>query len=310
MAEPNLNPLPMTSAPSPAYDLLPARAGGPQLPLVIDSPHSWPDWPEDVPTLAPWAAIQSSWDAHVDAIWAQAVAGRAPVLSARFHRSLIDANRARDDIDPAMLDAPWPGPLAPSDKSERGFGLIRRLALPGVPMYHQALPVSEVERRIKVCYDPYHAALAALIEGTQQRFGHCLHLDCHSMKSVGNAMNLDAGRARPDVVVSDLHGQSAATEVTQAVAALLRAQGLCVSINDPYEGAELIRRHGQPKRHCHSLQIELNRALYMDESLCTLTPGHGLLVQALRRMLEALAGELPTLLQAPIQPLLAPPETP
>lgn len=305
-----MTPLPLKSGPSPACDLLPAQPGRALLPLVIDSPHSWPHWPEDIPTLAPWAAIRSSWDAHVDAIWTQAVAGRAPVLSARFHRSLIDANRARDDIDPAMLDAPWPGPLVPSDKSARGFGLIRRLALPGVPMYHQTLPVSEVERRIQACYDPYHATLAELIDATRQHFGHCLHLDCHSMKSVGNAMNHDAGRARPDVVVSDLHGQSAAPAVTQAVAELLRAQGLCVSINDPYEGAELIRRHGQPARHCHSLQIELNRALYMDEALCTLTPGHGLLVQALRRMLDALAGELPDLLQAPIQPSPAPLDTP
>lgn len=304
-----MNLLPLKSGPSPACDLLPARPDAPHLPLVIDSPHSWPHWPAEVATLAPWAAIRTSWDAHVDALWAQAVNGRAPVLSARFHRSLIDANRARDDIDPAMLDAPWPGPLAPSDKSERGFGLIRRLALPGVPMYHQALAVSEVERRISTCYDPYHATLAALIDDTRQRFGHCLHLDCHSMKSVGNAMNHDAGRARPDVVVSDLHGHSAAPAVTQAVAAGLRAQGLCVSINDPYEGAELIRRHGQPARHCHSLQIELNRALYMDETLCTLTPGHGLLVQALRHMLDSLSGELNDLLQTPLKPTSAPTET-
>lgn len=305
-----MTPLPLKSGPSPAYDLLPARSDVALLPLVIDSPHSWPHWPEEVPTLAPWAAIQSSWDAHVDALWAQAAGGRAPVLSARFHRSLIDVNRARDDIDPTMLDAPWPGPLAPSDKSERGFGLIRRLALPGVPMYQQALSVSEVEQRLAVYYDPYHAALSSLIENCHQQFGHCLHLDCHSMKSVGNAMNLDQGLARPDVVVSDLYGQSAAPEVTQLVADLLRAQGLCVAINTPYQGAELIRRHGQPTRHCHSLQIELNRALYMDEALFTLTPGHGLLVQALRRMLDALAGEIHTLLQAPTQPSPAPSETP
>lgn len=305
-----MNPLNLKSGPSPAYDLLPARPDGPRLPLVIDSPHSWPQWPEYVATQASRAAIQTSWDAHVDTLWAMATDGRAPVLSARFHRSLIDANRARDDIDPAMLDAPWPGLLAPSDKSERGFGLIRRLALPGVPMYHQPLSVDEVERRLDAFYDPYHAALAGLIESTRQHFGHCLHLDCHSMKSVGNAMNLDAGRARPDVVVSDLYGQSAAKEVTHAVAQLLRDQGLCVSINDPYEGAELIRRHGQPARQCHSLQIELNRALYMDEALFTLTPGHGPLVQALRRMLDELAGELDTLLHTPIKPPLAPQEAP
>ncbi|MDD0812898.1 N-formylglutamate amidohydrolase [Curvibacter sp. RS43] len=269
---------------------------------MIDSPHSWPHWPEDVPTLAPWSAIRTSWDAHVDALWAQAVDGRAPVLSARFHRSLIDVNRARDDIDPTMLDAPWPSPLAPSDKSERGFGLIRRLALPGVPMYNHALPVGEVERRLAAYYDPYHTALTTLIESTHGRFGHCLHLDCHSMKSVGNAMNLDVGRPRPDVVVSDLYGQTAAPEVTQAVAQLLRDQGLSVSINDPYEGAELIRRHGQPMDHRHSLQIELNRALYMDETLCTLTPGHGLLVQALRCMLDGLSAELGHLLQPQIKP--------
>ncbi|RUP25447.1 MAG: N-formylglutamate amidohydrolase [Curvibacter sp.] len=310
MQEPSLTPIPLESVPSSAYDLLPARPDSPPMPVVIDSPHSWPQWPEGVSTLAPRSAIQSSWDAHVEVLWALAVAGRAPVLSARFHRSLIDANRARDDIDPEMLDGPWPGPVTPSDKSARGFGLIRRLALPDVPMYGSRLPVREIQRRLLTYYDPYHARLASLIDATQQRFGHCLHLDCHSMKSVGNAMNHDAGRARPDVVVSDLHGQSAAPEVTRTVAALLRAQGLCVSINDPYEGAELIHRHGRPQERCHSLQIELNRSLYMDETLFTLTPGHGPLVQALRKMLDELSGLLPDLLRIPLKSTSTPAKTP
>ncbi|MEK8033784.1 N-formylglutamate amidohydrolase [Ideonella sp. DXS29W] len=234
-------------------------------PLVFDSPHSWPHWPADVPTIAPTEALRTSCDAWVDEIWAAALQGRAPLLTARFHRSYIDANRARDDIDPALLAQPWPVSLHPSDRSRRGFGLLRRLALPGVPVYREPLAVTDVARRIERFYDPYHHQLAALIDAARPHHDAVLHINCHSMKSVGNAMNEDCGRPRPDIVLSDRDGQTAGAPVLGWMASALRERGYRVQFNDPYRGEEILRRHGCPRRGRYSVQIELRRDLYMDE---------------------------------------------
>jgi len=246
------------------FDVIAEQASA-SSPLVFDSPHSWPHWPADVPTIAPAEALRTSCDAWVDEIWAGAADGQAPLLVARFHRSYIDANRARDDIDPALLADVWPEPVKPGSRSQRGFGLLRRLALPGVPVYAQPLSVREVRQRIERFYDPYHARLASLIDAAQERHGAVLHINCHSMKSVGNAMNEDCGLPRPDVVLSDLEGRSAGAHVLEWMADSLRRCGYTVQLNDPYRGEEILRRHGQPHKGRYSVQIELKRSLYMDE---------------------------------------------
>lgn len=236
-------------------------------PLVFDSPHSWGQWPEGgTPTQAPAHALATTWDAWIDELWATAAQGRAPVLAARFHRSFIDANRARDDIDAGLLDGPWPEPLSPGAACLRGMGLIRRLALPDVPMYAAPLPVAEVRARITDYYDPYHQTLADLIEAAHANFGLSVHIDCHSMKSVGNGMNVDAGQARPDMVVSNLAGRTSEAFLLRWVVQHLRSLGYRVQANHPYQGAELVRRHGRPAEGRHSLQIEINRAVYMNEA--------------------------------------------
>ena len=262
-------------------------------PLVFDSPHSWPHWPEEgTAPQVPRQVLQSSWDAYVDELWAAALEGQVPLLAARFHRACIDANRGRDDIDAQLLEGAWPTLLNPTRKSAVGMGLIRREALPGVAMYAGKLPVAEVRDRIARFYDPYHAELERLIEAAHRRFGFACHIDCHSMKSVGNAMNDDAGRARPDVVVSDLDGRSSAREFTAHVATGLAELGLRVQMNDPYKGAELIRRHGRPAHGRHSVQIEINRALYMDEKTFEKTEGFDRLAADLRRWVRLLRAEL------------------
>jgi N-formylglutamate deformylase len=262
-------------------------------PLVFDSPHSWPEWPAHATDpLVPRKVLQSSWDAYVDELWGQALEGGVPLLAARFHRACIDANRGRDDIDAQMLQGAWPTLLLPTRKSAVGMGLIRRDALPGVPMYAGKLPVVEVRERIARYYDPYHAELARLIGAAHQRFGFACHIDCHSMKSVGNAMNDDPGRARPDIVVSDLDGRASAREFTAHVATGLAELGLRVQVNDPYKGAELIRRHGRPAQGRHSVQIEINRALYMDEKTFEKTAGFERLAADLRRWARLLRAEL------------------
>lgn len=264
--------------------------GGPGgSPLVLDSPHSWRDWPEDVPApRVPPEALWTGWDAWVDELWATAARGRAPVLAARFQRGFIDANRARDDLDADMLDGPWPEPLAPSAACRRGMGLLRRLALPGLPLYEGPLPVEAVRARITGCYDPYHRALEDLIDQAHASFGISLHIDCHSMKSVGNGMNVDAGQARPDIVVSDLAGRTSDPFLLRWVVQHLRSLGYRVQANHPYQGAELVRRHGRPAQGRHSLQIEINRALYMNEARFERHAGFDQLARDLGTLVAAL----------------------
>jgi N-formylglutamate deformylase len=235
------------------------------LPLVFDSPHSGVAYPEDMNTVAPEAALKSGCDAWVDQLWGGVPRFGASLLAAHVHRTYIDLNRHRADIDSEMLDQPWPGQTRVSEAGTRGMGLIRRYALPGLPMYARKLAVSEVKHRIATYYDPYHAALKTLLDEAYARHGQVWHINCHSMKSVGNAMNADNGRARPDMVVSDCRGLSAGVEMTQMVADLLAQFGYGVSINSPYQGGDIVRKYGNPDRGRHSIQIEIRRSLYMNE---------------------------------------------
>jgi N-formylglutamate deformylase len=262
-------------------------------PIVIDSPHSFRDWPCDgTPTIAPEEALLTSWDAWIDELWVEASAGKAPTLAAGFHRAYIDANRERGDIDPDLLESAWPEPLQPTSKSRAGMGLIRRFALPGVPLYDRRLSVEDVRSRLTRCYDPYHAALSRLVESAHSRFALSCHIDCHSMKSVGNAMNEDSGRLRPDIVISDLDGASADPALVRWFASSFAGLGFRVQVNDPYRGAELIRRHSDPSNGRHSVQVEINRALYMDERRFIKNDGYGNLASSLATFFDRLAKAL------------------
>ena len=258
---------------------------GAEAPVLFDSPHSGFDWPGDFHPAAPRAAILTTHDAFVDELWADAPAAGATLLAATFPRAYIDTNRAETDLDPAVLATPWPTPLAPSDYSRRGMGLIRRLALPGVPMEAAPLTVAAVEHRLAHYYRPYRAALFAALDSLHRRHGLVYHVNCHSMKSQGTAMNTDHDQPRPDIVVSDRLGTTAAPLVTAWFAARFRLAGYRVQVNEPYRGGDLIATTGAPTFGRHSVQIELNRALYLDESHSTRAPGFG----PLRKNLAAIA---------------------
>jgi N-formylglutamate deformylase len=251
------------------------RPAGAAAPLVFDSPHSGIEYPADFAPAASREHIATTWDAHVDALFRGVTEAGAVLIAATFPRAYLDANRAADDIDPELLDEPWPEPVALSEHARRGMGLIRRYALPGVPMYGRRLSVAEVRRRIDDYHRPYREALHLEIDAAVARHGRVWHFNCHSMKSRGNAMNTDSGRARPDFVIGDRDGTSADPAVTRWVAAHFSDLGYRVQVNDPYRGADIVRAHGDPARGRCSVQIEINRALYMDEATCERGPGFG-----------------------------------
>ena len=258
------------------------------LPIIIDSPHSGMVMPADFDIVAPHQSILTTWDAFVDELWS-GIADRGGVLiAANFPRAYIDANRAVTDLDAEMLAEAWPGKIAPEKYTARGMGLIRRYALPGLPLYARKLSVQEIQRRIEHYYLPYRAALKLAADQAVEKHGALWHIDCHSMKSRGNAMNVDAGEARVDMVISDRRGTTADSAFTRWVAQYFTAAGYTVQINEPYQGGDLLCAVSDPARNRQSIQIEVNRKLYMDESDFSKNDGFSVLQQNLNAFLDAL----------------------
>jgi N-formylglutamate deformylase len=248
---------------------------GPVAPLVLDSPHSGEDYPDDFAHVPPRAHLRQAEDTHVARLWMGALAHGATLVEATFPRAYIDPNRHAADIDMALFAAgsAWPGEITPSRKTEQGIGLVWRLARHGVPMYAQPLAVHDVQARIDRYYAPYHAVLDALLDERQRAFGTVWHINCHSMPAVGDVHADDAGQPRADFVLGDRDGTTCAPAFTRVVRDFLAGAGYSVAVNDPYKGVEIVRRHGRPHAGRHSLQIEINRRLYMDED--TLVPTRG-----------------------------------
>jgi len=249
--------------PNPAFRYQPPKS--PAAPAVFDSPHSGTTYPEDFRTIAPMAEVRRSEDAFVDELFGSAPEHGARLIAATFPRIYIDPNRDLIDLDPAMLDGPWPDPLVPSRKTELGVGLIWRIMPPDIELYDRLLSVAEVRGRIDRCWKPYHDAVFAAIDETHARFGKVWHVNCHSMPAVGNAASEDGPVARAEFVLGDRDGTTCAPDFTAFVAGELRDMGYEVKINEPYKGVELVRRYSNPAEGRHSLQIEINRKLYMDE---------------------------------------------
>lgn len=261
--------------------------------LLYDSPHSGRFYPPDFALGAPLADLRLGEDAYVDELLANAPAYGAAVLAANYPRCYIDVNRAETDIDSAILAEPWPGPIEPTEKARRGLGLIRRYVVPGVAAQARPLTAAELETRLERAYWPYHAALGALVEELRASRGTVVHVNWHSMKSRGNAMTPDGpGASRPDAVVSDLHGRSAARWVRDLIVTTLGDAGYHVSINEPYAGGTIVQRVGAPGRDVHSVQIEINRALYLREQSVERTDGFAAVVGTVdaltRRLAEAI----------------------
>ena len=258
-------------------------------PLVLDSPHSGTTYPPDFASAVEPGVLRTAEDTWVDDLWGGAVDQGVPLLGATFPRSYIDANRALEDVDPALLDAPWPGPLSDSAKVRLGKGLIWRMLDDGTPLYGRKLSVDEVRHRIEACWRPYHAALRKLLDDTHASLGKVWHINCHSMPSIAGAYATDKpGLVHPDFVLGDRDGSTAEPAFAAFVAQWLRGRGYGVAVNDPYKGVELVRVNGKPGQGRNSLQIEVNRKLYMDEATLRPNAGYGKLKQDLAELTAAM----------------------
>lgn len=258
-------------------------------PVVFASPHSGRRYPHDFmhQSLLDHLAIRRSEDAFVDELFGCAPEFGAPMLLAQFPRAYVDANREPFELDPAMFDGPLPDWVnTTSPRVAAGLGTVAKIVAGGADIYHGLLSFDEVEDRIRRLHMPYHAALRDLIDETLAQFGCCLVVDCHSMPS----MALPAfGRAQPDVVLGDCHGSACDRDISLIVEQTLADLGLVVVRNKPYAGGYTTRHYAQPSAGVQTLQIEVNRALYMDETMIRKSAGFERLADQIRVVVARLA---------------------
>ncbi len=234
--------------------------------------------------------IRRSEDLHVDVLFADVTESGLPLHVANFPRAFVDVNREPYELDPRMFDGPLPSYSNTGSASVAGgLGSIPRVVGDGIDIYSRRLPVRETLDRIEHVYKPFHRTLRQLLLRTQEQFGYCVLLDCHSMPST--VRTGERGLA-PDIILGDRFGVSAAPWISDLAVEIFQSLGYSVVRNKPYAGGYITEHYGRPARGLHALQIEINRALYMDETLMTLTSGFVPLRQALGRFALAFAEEV------------------
>jgi N-formylglutamate amidohydrolase len=271
---------------------LPAR----QLsPLVLASPHSGRTYPEEFTRQSCLAEVvlRQSEDCFMDRLAAAAPQLGTPLLSALFPRVFVDPNREPTELDQEIFAERLTLPAnATSPRVLAGLGVIPRLAANEQEIYAAKLPQAEAERRLNLFYRPYHRALGDLVAATKRQFGLCVLLDCHSMPSAGAWMDGLHSRQRIDVdyVLGDCFGSSCAERLTAAAESCFAERGAKVRRNNPYSGGYVAQSYGRPSQGVHVLQLEINRALYMNETTLEPTPGFAAVQDVLKLLIERLSG--------------------
>ena len=259
-------------------------------PLLLDSPHSGRDFPPDFDAAVSEHALRDGEDCFVDELYLPATERGVWLLAAQFPRTYLDANRHHSDIDLDLLEGGrWPHAHQPSGKAAIGKSLIWRTLDDGAPIYARKLPVDEVRARIERCHAPYHRALRQRIDATHACFGRSFHINCHSMNAVAGAQSEGgAGQPRADFVLGDRDGTSCDPAFTAFVREVLVGMGYDVKVNDPFKGVELVRAYADPCGGRHSLQLEINKRLYMDEAARARHAGFEALQNNLLGLVDAL----------------------
>jgi N-formylglutamate amidohydrolase len=247
----------------PPYTL--ARPVAQSTSAIFAAPHSGRDY---TPAFLARAGldermIRSSEDAFVDLLFDMAPGFGAPFLVARAPRAFVDLNRAADELDPALIEGVRRGTHSPRIAS--GLGVIPRVVANGRPIYRGKLSLDEAQARIAGWWRPYHDTLQSLVDDTLAQFGQAILIDCHSMPHEA-LESLGSGANRPDVVLGDRFGAAAASHLVDRIEQAFRDAGLRVARNMPFAGAYVTQHYGRPSRRCHAVQVEIDRALYMNES--------------------------------------------
>jgi len=258
-------------------------------PLIFASPHSGRRYPRELLADARVALIslRRSEDAYVDELFAGAAAHGATVLSATIARAFVDLNRDPGELDPDMFESGPPNSVhTASARVQAGLGAIPRISGDGQQIYRRKLHLHEADHRIATVHRPYHAMLRNLIAETKQHFGCAVLVDCHSMPSSAR------GAHAPDIVLGDRFGASCHPSVTALAEATLRRLGYRVARNAPFAGGHTTQTYGRPIEGVHALQIEISRALYVDERTLERPNGYVRVRADMSRLAEALSAAM------------------
>ena len=256
--------------------------------VVFASPHSGRAYPPAFlrRALLNEREIRSSEDAFVDQLFSCVPDHGAPFLTAVAPRAWLDLNRAPEELDPALIEGVRR--VSHNPRVASGLGVIPRVVANGRAIYRGKITLDEAHERITGYWRPYHDQLQTLLDESQARFGEAILIDCHSMPHEALENVGPPGAPRPDVVLGDRFGAAAAGSVVDQVEAAFASAGLRVARNMPFAGAYITQAYGRPSRHQHAVQVEIDRALYMDEA--TLLPNGQF--EAFRKLLRGVVAEL------------------
>jgi N-formylglutamate amidohydrolase len=247
----------------PPYEVLePAGYVGP---VLFNSPHSGSTYPRDflAASRLDMATLRRSEDSFVDELVAGVVERGFPLMHAHFPRCFVDVNREPYELDPRMFEGRLPSfANTRSMRVAGGLGTVARVVGDAQEIYDQRIPVDDALRRIESLYKPYHRSLRRLFTRLHRDFGAAVLVDCHSMPSTAGHKD---ERPRPEFVLGDRYGTSCVAVVSETVEQTLRSLGYSVSRNKPYAGGFITEHYGNPAAGLHAIQLEINRALYMDE---------------------------------------------
>ena len=239
-----------------------------QYPIVLSSPHSGRDFPKEFlqNSCCTEKELRTSEDCFVDELIVSASNAGIPMISMNIPRTFVDVNRDKIEIDDTMyFDKKASSDNIGSRRCRVGLGVIHRIITQNKPIYDGLLSYEEVKERIKFVYDPYHKRLKQLIDKCQKKFGFCLLLDCHSMPSkICNIMN----EIKPvEFCISNLFDESCPAPISEFMGKALSDKGYRVEYNRPYAGAYITFNYCQPRKNIYTLQLEMNRSLYMEENV-------------------------------------------
>lgn len=260
------------------------------IPVLLSVPHAGRAYPQSVfdALRLPEAALLRLEDRYADLLARKAMALGYPVIIARRARAWIDLNRDENDLDVEMVHgADRSGYPAPGPKQRGGLGLIpRRLSGDG-DLWKCRFDLEDVEHRIASFHRPYHAAVSRILEQMRQKFGMAILLDLHSMPPLRQPAMI----AAPQFVIGDRFGKSAASRFADLLMRRIRVLGYPVSLNHPYAGEYILRRHAKPAANIHALQLEIDRSLYLDSALREPVQGLGRAAAIVAGLIDALADE-------------------
>jgi N-formylglutamate deformylase len=277
----------LLEAHDPPFEILRPRAA--PVPVIFNSPHSGRAYPATflAATRLDAAALRRSEDAYIDRLFAPVVERGMTLMHAHFPRAYLDLNREPYELDPRMFSGRLPAfANTRSIRVAGGLGTIARIVSESEEIYPGPIPVDEALARIERLHKPYHRALETLLAATKAEHGWALLVDCHSMPS---AIRAAGERGRADFVIGDRYGTSCAGEVVDAIASVLSGLGYAVLRNKPYAGGYITERYGAPATGRHAVQIEINRALYLDEASVTPSAGYATLARHLMMLADVLA---------------------